>query len=68
MCNAHKSRPGRYKSAESLHIKLSAVCNRYHLEAETIPLGLQLPGHYVAMVLHTRNDDLITLLYEGTGE
>ena len=52
----------------SLHIELSSVIHRYYLERNATLGGLQLPGHYVGVVLHNRHYHLIALVHKLLAE
>ena len=52
----------------SLHIELSAVVHRYHLERNATLGGLQLPRHNVGVMLHDRHYHLVALVHKLLAE
>ena len=55
-------------SAQCLEVKHSVVVERDYSQFRPLPFASQLPGHYVAVMLHSRNHNLIALLQKALPE
>ena len=59
--NAHKLSILAEQCLVCLKVKLSAIVHRYDPDGNTMFRRLKLPWHYVGVVLHHRDDDLVAL-------
>src|SRR5690606_33934477 len=64
MADRYKFSPGRKEPAECGHLNLPCWTNGNNTELAILLAAYPLPGYNVGVMLHTRQDDFISRLYE----